>query len=220
MHSSGLLCGRAGGVLLDRREGVAEEFPLLIGIQQRLAAPVLGEPVRGGRRGGGGVDRTQLRADRVPGTLDAELVADRITTLRTRTAQLQRRADDLTDQLREPTPPPAATLDAVADHIANIIASGTHNQRKAFVEALIDHVKITAPGQLVPVSRIPPPAQDRTPGHAEGPATPQVTSPSQPVRATTNSVELRGLEPLTPTLPVWCATSCATAPWYSPDATC
>jgi hypothetical protein len=27
-------------------------------------------------------------------------------------------------------------------------------------------------------------------------------------------VELRGLEPLTPTLPVWCATSCATAPNY------
>ena len=25
-------------------------------------------------------------------------------------------------------------------------------------------------------------------------------------------VEPRGLEPLTPTLPVWCATSCATAP--------
>ena len=27
-------------------------------------------------------------------------------------------------------------------------------------------------------------------------------------------VEPRGLEPLTPTLPVWCATSCATAPRY------
>jgi integrase len=27
-----------------------------------------------------------------------------------------------------------------------------------------------------------------------------------------DGVELRGLEPLTPTLPVWCATSCATAP--------
>src|SRR5262249_44973463 len=27
-----------------------------------------------------------------------------------------------------------------------------------------------------------------------------------------NGVELRGFEPLTPTLPVWCATSCATAP--------
>lgn len=28
-------------------------------------------------------------------------------------------------------------------------------------------------------------------------------------------VELRGLEPLTPTLPVWCATSCAIAPLFS-----
>ena len=26
-------------------------------------------------------------------------------------------------------------------------------------------------------------------------------------------VELRGFEPLTPTLPVWCATSCAIAPY-------
>ena len=29
-------------------------------------------------------------------------------------------------------------------------------------------------------------------------------------------VELRGLEPLTPTLPVWCATSCAIAPEVVP----
>ena len=29
------------------------------------------------------------------------------------------------------------------------------------------------------------------------------------------SVELRGLEPLTPTLPVWCATSCAIAPYFT-----
>ena len=31
-------------------------------------------------------------------------------------------------------------------------------------------------------------------------------------------VELRGLEPLTPTLPVWCATSCATAPGCAPNS--
>jgi len=31
------------------------------------------------------------------------------------------------------------------------------------------------------------------------------------------SVELRGLEPLTPTLPVWCATSCAIAPYSIPS---
>jgi hypothetical protein len=32
-------------------------------------------------------------------------------------------------------------------------------------------------------------------------------------------VELRGLEPLTPTLPVWCATSCATAPYFAATTT-
>ena len=32
------------------------------------------------------------------------------------------------------------------------------------------------------------------------------------ITALSFGVELRGLEPLTPTLPVWCATSCATAP--------
>ncbi len=34
-----------------------------------------------------------------------------------------------------------------------------------------------------------------------------------PCSSKTPKVELRGLEPLTPTLPVWCATSCAIAPW-------
>src|SRR5690606_38034365 len=33
------------------------------------------------------------------------------------------------------------------------------------------------------------------------------------LRHTSGFVELRGLEPLTPTLPVWCATSCAIAPY-------
>ncbi len=34
----------------------------------------------------------------------------------------------------------------------------------------------------------------------------------EPTASVQEKVELRGLEPLTPTLPVWCATSCATAP--------
>lgn len=34
------------------------------------------------------------------------------------------------------------------------------------------------------------------------------------------SVELRGLEPLTPTLPVWCATSCAIAPSTACSRSC
>ena len=36
--------------------------------------------------------------------------------------------------------------------------------------------------------------------------------PRAPASSEHSWVELRGLEPLTPTLPVWCATSCATAP--------
>ena len=39
-----------------------------------------------------------------------------------------------------------------------------------------------------------------------------LTSGAQTKKALLRWVELRGLEPLTPTLPVWCATSCATAP--------
>src|SRR4051794_11998065 len=39
-----------------------------------------------------------------------------------------------------------------------------------------------------------------------------ISGEAAPGSTHTNLVELRGLEPLTPTLPVWCATSCATAP--------
>ena len=40
----------------------------------------------------------------------------------------------------------------------------------------------------------------------------QLRPPSRKENGLVVGVELRGLEPLTPTLPVWCATSCATAP--------
>ena len=42
--------------------------------------------------------------------------------------------------------------------------------------------------------------------------TPEPASTDVRSSSTSSIVELRGLEPLTPTLPVWCATSCATAP--------
>jgi hypothetical protein len=44
-----------------------------------------------------------------------------------------------------------------ADHIDEVIASGTHSQRKALIEALVTQVKITGPGRIVPVLRIPQP---------------------------------------------------------------
>jgi site-specific DNA recombinase len=129
------------------------------------------------------------------GTLDEELVAERLTTLKATTRQLTARRDDLTADLQHaPTAPDAATLDEVADHLTEIIASGSPNQRKALVEALVARVTITGPDRLVPVFRVPQPEHDE----GAAPATSAGTAPNAPVRTPTNSVELRGFEPLTP----------------------
>ena len=89
------------------------------------------------------------------GTMDEELVAE----LRARSKQLRVRRDELTLALNdEPAMPEPATLAAAADHIAEIITSGTHNEIKTLVEALIAKVTVTGPDRLVPVFRIPNPA--------------------------------------------------------------
>ena len=62
-----------------------------------------------------------------------------------------------------PTAPDPALLDQVADHLAQIISTGTPNQRKTLVGALVDRVIITGPDRLVPVFRIPQTA------HVNGP---------------------------------------------------
>ncbi|MGH3570008.1 MAG: recombinase zinc beta ribbon domain-containing protein [Pseudonocardia sp.] len=70
------------------------------------------------------------------GTMDEELVADRLAELPTKTKQLRIRRHDLTLALDdEPTAPEPATLAEVADRITEIITSGIHNQTKALVEA-------------------------------------------------------------------------------------
>ncbi len=51
--------------------------------------------------------------------------------------------------------PPPTALREVADHIDAVIASGSHSQRKTLIEALVAQVKITGPGRIVPVFRIP-----------------------------------------------------------------
>jgi site-specific DNA recombinase len=100
-------------------------------------------------------------------------------------------------------------LQQVADHIAQVISSGNHNQRKALIEALVAQVKITGPGGAIPVLRIPQPEADtgadatRTTAHTA----PQTHKAEPGVRAMTNLVELRGLEPLTPCLQSRCSSS-------------
>lgn len=124
--------------------------------------------------------------------------------------QLRTRHDELTMTMEdEPRVPESKTLDQVADAIGDIIRVGNHNQTKALIEALIDKVTVIAPDRLVPVFRVPT-STDPQPIRAEK----EETAPEGAVRRPTTLVELRGLEPLTPTLPVWCATSCAIAPWW------
>ncbi|GAA5115350.1 recombinase family protein [Haloechinothrix salitolerans] len=126
------------------------------------------------------------------GTMDEELVADRLTELRAKSKQLRVRRDELTLALDdEPAMPEPATLAAVADQIAEIITSGTHNQIKALVEALVAKVTITGPDRLIPVFRIPQPRNN----DGAAPALPAETAPNGVVRTMTKSVGRAGLEP-------------------------
>ena len=142
------------------------------------------------------------------GTIDETLVADRLIQLRDKTTQLRLRHTELTLALdNQPTIPSLTTLTEITNHINKIINTGSANQRKALIEALVAQVTITGPDRLIPVFRIPqpPPNKDAT-------ALPAETPPKGAVRTPTTLVELTGFEPVTPALPVRCATNCATAP--------
>ncbi|GGU47098.1 recombinase family protein [Lentzea flava] len=141
---------------------------------------------------GTAIDRYLTAFER--GTINQELVAGRLTELRAKSKQLRVRRDELTLTLDdEPTMPEPATLAAVADQIAEIIADGTHNQTKALVEAMVEKVTITGPDRLIPVFRIPQPRNS----DEAAPAQAADTAPNGVVRTMTNLVELRGIEPLT-----------------------
>ena len=140
------------------------------------------------------IDRTLTAYEN--GVLDEDTLAERLPALRATTKQLRRRREQLAVDIdAEPDQPDPATLADVARHITEIITSGTDNQRKGLVEALIDRVIITAPGSLQPVFRIPQPIPHTTSTDADGAAAPRATTPTGPVRAMTNLVELRGFEP-------------------------
>ena len=102
--------------------------------------------------------------------------------------------------------PTAAHLIEIRDQIAEIIATGTVQERKSMCEALLAELRIDG-GVVTPVIRIPI-SRDDTPLILQT----KTRTADDAVRARPRSVEPRGLEPLTPTLPVWCATSCATSP--------
>jgi hypothetical protein len=118
------------------------------------------------------ITRTGTALDRYPtafenNTLDSALLQDRLAALRAKTTQLQARRDDLTDLLgRAPAMPSDDELDALADHIDDILMRGTLAQRKAVIEQLIEAIQIVGPSRIRPIYRIPrrdrPPSQHPT----------------------------------------------------------
>ncbi|GAA4838748.1 recombinase family protein [Saccharopolyspora rosea] len=140
------------------------------------------------------------------GTLDDELVGQRLAELRATSKQLHARRDELAAALdAEPAVPDTATLAEVAEHITHVIDSGTDQTRKALIETLIAGIKITSPSTIVPVFRIPQPHTDDDTAEAAADTNKALTSDNTParasqegVRAMTNLVELTGFEPVTP----------------------
>ena len=143
-------------------------------------------------RTGQAIDRYLTAFER--GTLDEETLAGRLADLRTKSTQLRHRRAELADQIDlPPTMPTRANLATVADGIAAVCRTGTNNERKALVEALIEEVKIHEPDRLVPIFRIPQPrAADDADQHA-----PAQTDTEGVVRAMTRLVGRVGLEPTT-----------------------
>lgn len=83
---------------------------------------------------GQAIDRYLTAFER--GTMDEELVADRLTELRVKTKQLRARRDALLLALDdEPTAPEPAVLAAVADYIAEITTSGTPTRSRHLSKA-------------------------------------------------------------------------------------
>jgi hypothetical protein len=71
------------------------------------------------------------------GTVHPEDLAGRLGQLKVRPQQLRARRDELATQpAAVPSAPPPATLRPVADHIADIVGSGSGSQRKALIGAL------------------------------------------------------------------------------------
>ncbi|ONI92458.1 recombinase family protein [Saccharothrix sp. ALI-22-I] len=131
---------------------------------------------------------------------DDDNVKARLLKHRTQQRQLREREADLLEELEnEPTMPDAATLDEVNQHITEILRAGTQNQRKAIVENFVVKIKLTGPGRIVPVFRVPNLTEAT---HTKEAETDLSVSASEGVRAPWSLVELRGLEPLTLTLPV------------------
>jgi hypothetical protein len=63
-----------------------------------------------------------------------------------------------------PAMPSGDELDALADHIDDVLERGTPAQRKALIEQLVHEIQIVGPSRIRPIYRIPRRNQDTEPG--------------------------------------------------------
>ncbi|GHH59710.1 recombinase family protein [Lentzea cavernae] len=129
---------------------------------------------------------------------DDDFTKERMRAHRTTQKQLQAREAELLEELKnEPTMPDAATLSQVNNNIRTIIQAGNPNQRKAVVETFVVKIKITGPGRMVPVFRVPQTATQAVVANAEGAEPGRPDSAPLSVRACSSLVGQVGLEPTT-----------------------
>jgi site-specific DNA recombinase len=138
------------------------------------------------------------------GTMDDVTAGPRLAQLTTELTQLRARHAELTDTINaQPQPPAPDTLEYLASYLPQLLtADGNTIERKTAIETLIHEIRLTDEG-LIPVYQIPDPATP-IPGHD--------TVDRSAVRTMEHQVELRGFEPLTPSM----RTRCATGLRYSP----
>ncbi len=137
------------------------------------------------------------------GSLDGELLSERLAELRASAGRLRDRRDGLAQALDDvPEAPASEALDDVVTDIGDVIRTGNNNQVKALIEALVAGVTIAGPNRLIPTFRVPkPPSDDETAGQNAK------TAPEGAVRTLTRLGWLTGLEPATPRITTWCSTS-------------
>jgi site-specific DNA recombinase len=90
------------------------------------------------------------------GTMSEDTAAPRLDKLSTKIKQLRQRRDELTEELDgEPTMPAPAELAEIVAHIDQVIDRNQPAQTKTLIDALVSHVTIVGPNQVIPMFRVP-----------------------------------------------------------------
>jgi site-specific DNA recombinase len=154
------------------------------------------------------------------GKIDKALLEGRIEKLGVELRALRHHRDELHLRIDdEPKHLTGVDFTALNAYISEVIDHGTTAIRKSLCEAAIHELRIDLnASKATPIFRVNLAMAGNGPNNESAPAGNPARAQSRSshgVRERTPRVELRGLEPLTPSMRTRCATSCATAPGTS-----